>query len=135
MKLKRLMDKYDSILVTEKTDNQKIDFDKKLYLLKQVNRKESSFIPFMISNFFESRRIFNEEKPDIIVSTGVLATIPMCVIAKMHKKKVIYIESYAKVNSPTLTGRFMAHIADNFFVQWESMLEVYPKALYKGALY
>lgn len=133
-KLKPLMDRYDSFVVTEKTDGrQKIDV--KTYYLKQVNRKEPGFFPMMISNAFKSLKIFLKERPDVVVSTGVLSTIPMCIIAKIFRKKVIYIESFAKVHSPTLTGKFMYKVADNFFVQWKSMLKVFPKAIYKGALY
>lgn len=134
-RLKPLMDKYDSFLVTEKTGNQqKIDI-KKVYYVKQVNRKEPGFIPIMIANTFKSLKIFIKENPDVIVSTGVLATIPMCMIAKLFRKKIIYIESFAKVHSPTLTGRVMYKLTKNFFVQWESMLDVYPEARYEGGLY
>lgn len=51
------------------------------------------------------------------------------------QKKVIYIESFAKINSPTLTGRVMYKFADIFYVQWPEMLKVYPKAKYIGGIY
>ena len=61
----------------------------------------------------------------------------MCLIAKMFKRHVIYIESFAKVITPTETGKFIYrhHLADAFFVQWKSMLDVYPDAVYAGSLY
>ena len=72
-----------------------------------------------------------------IVITELLCTIPMCLIAKMFKRRVIYIESFAKVITPTETGKFIYrhHLADAFFVQWKSMLDVYPDAVYAGSLY
>ena len=54
---------------------------------------------------------------------------------KIFQKKVIFIESFAKVNSSTLTGKFIYKFADQFYVQWEEMLEVYPNAIYKGGIY
>jgi len=50
---------------------------------------------------------------------------------------VIYIESFAKINNPTLTGKmiYKKNIADRFYVQWESMLDFYPKAIYIGGIY
>ena len=44
------------------------------------------------------------------------------------RKKLIYIESFAKVTSPTLTGKLLYKYADQFYVQWESMKEFYPKS-------
>ena len=78
---------------------------------------------------------FLKEKPDIVISTGALATIPMCIVANLFRRKIIFIESFAKINSPTLTGKLLYKFADKFFVQWESMKEFYPNAICKGGIY
>ncbi|WP_252216026.1 PssD/Cps14F family polysaccharide biosynthesis glycosyltransferase [Clostridium sp. VAP41] len=135
MMLKPLMNKYESFIITEKTNYSVVKDKRKVYYLKQVNRSEKSFIPKMISNSMKTLNIFLKEKPDLIISTGALATIPMCIIAKLFRKKIIFIESFAKVNSPTLTGKLLYKFADEFYVQWEEMLKVYPKAIYKGGIY
>lgn len=131
-----LMNKYKSFVVTEKTNYQigKVQ-DRNMYYLIQINRKEKIWFLKFILNFLLSLKIFFREKPDIIVSTGVLATIPMCLICKLFKRKLIYIESFAKVTSSTLSGKLLYRYADRFYVQWESMLEVYPKAIYLGGIY
>lgn len=135
MMLKPLMEKYDSFIVTEKTKYAVETHSSKVYYLSQVNRKEKSFIFRMIYNLIKSLKIYIKERPDIVISTGVLATVPICLIAKKRKKKLIYIESFAKVTSPTETGKLMYKHADQFFVQWEQMLEVYPNAKYYGGIY
>lgn len=133
----RKLEKNNKIfIVTEKTKYNKKD--KKInYFVMQVNRKEITFVPRMIYIFFKSIYIFFKEKPDVIISTGVLAAIPMLFIGHLFKKKVIYIESFAKINSPTKTGNlvYKKKWADQFYVQWESMLEHYPNAIYKGGIY
>ena len=134
--LRKLGEKNKIFIVTEKTKYNKND--KKIkYFVKQVNRKEILFIPKMILIFFKSLYIFIKEKPDVIISTGVLAAIPMLYIGHLFKKKVIYIESFAKISSPTLTGKliYKRKWADQFYVQWESMLQFYPDAIYKGGIY
>lgn len=135
MMLKPLMDKYDSFIVTEKTGYSVIKDDRKVYYLKQVNRHEKAFIFKMIANTFTSLNIFIKEKPDVVISTGALATIPMCVLSKIFRKKIIFIESFAKVTSPTLTGKLVYKFADQFYVQWEQMKEYYPDAIFKGGIY
>lgn len=134
--LKPLNENFNVFFVTEKTKYNKND--KKIkYFVKQVNRKEILFIPNMIMIFFKSLYIYIKEKPDVIISTGVLSTIPMLFIGHFFKKKVIYIESFAKINSPTITGKliYKKKIANQFYVQWKSMLEFYPDAIYKGGIY
>lgn len=136
MMLKPLIEKYDSFIITEKTSysvNKKDE--RKTYYMNQVNRKEITFIFNMIINTFKSLWIFIKERPDYMITTGVLATIPMALIVKLFGKKLIYLESFAKITSPTMTGKLLYKYADRFYVQWEKMLEVYPKAVYKGGIY
>ncbi|AMC08082.1 PssD/Cps14F family polysaccharide biosynthesis glycosyltransferase [Turicibacter sp. H121] len=135
MMLKPLMEENDSFIVTEKTDYQIMRKEMKFYYLKQVNRRELTFVFKMLQNILKSFRIFYIEKPDIVISTGALSTIPMCLIAKLFNKKLIFIESFAKVNSPTLSGKLLYYFADQFYVQWEEMLDIYPNAIFKGGIY
>lgn len=135
MMLKPLMNKYQSFIVTEKTNYLVDQSGHKFYYLKQVNRQEFKFLYYMIYNTLKTLQIFLKERPDIIISTGALATIPMCIISKLFRKKIIFIESFAKINSPTLTGKLIYKFADKFFVQWESMEEFYPDAIYEGGIY
>ena len=133
-KLIALKDKYDLKVITESTNyNSK---DKRIdYYLHQINRKEFFFPMKFINNFLKSIVIFIKEKPDVVISTGALATIPMCYIASKCGKKVIFIESFAKISNPTKTGKFMYKIADRFYVQWEQMLSIYPNAIFVGGIY
>ncbi|MFQ9311499.1 MAG: PssD/Cps14F family polysaccharide biosynthesis glycosyltransferase [Paraclostridium sordellii] len=135
MMLKPLMKKYDSFIVTEKTNYSVSNEDIPFYYLKQVNRHEFKFILYMMINTIKTIGIFLKEKPDIVISTGALATIPMCFIAKIFRKKIIFIESFAKINSPTLTGKLVYKFANQFYVQWEEMKKIYPDAIFKGGIY
>lgn len=132
--LRPLMERYDSFIVTEKTG-----YDEALpvraYLVRQVNREERGFLPKMASVAARSLRIALCERPDVIVCTGVLATIPVCLACKALGARLVYIESFAKTDSPTVSGRFLHRFADRFYVQWESMLSVYPDARYVGGVY
>lgn len=135
MMLKELMNEYDSVVLTEKTKYKvKVD-NAKLYTVCQINRKELLFIFKFIYIFFKSLSIIIKEKPDVVISLGALSTVPACFIMKLLRKKVVFIESFAKIDSPTLTGRLVYKFADLFLVQWESMKKFYPNAEYKGGLY
>lgn len=135
MMLRPLMDKYDSFIVTEKTRYTPEVKGVKMYYLEQVNRKEITSILKMIVNLIKSIRIVIKEKPNMIICTGVLAMVPLCLLCKIYGGKLIYIESFAKVTSPTITGKFLYKYADQFYVQWESMKEVYPNSIFLGGIY
>lgn len=135
MMLKPLMDKYDSFILTEKTKYDVNVKDMKVKKVAQINRKEKLFLLKFIGVAVKSFFIYLKERPNVIICTGVLATVPMCLIMKLFRKKVIYIESFAKVNSPTETGKLLYKYADRFYVQWESMKEFFPEAICIGGIY
>ena len=86
--------------------------------------------------YFKSKKVIKSFKPDVVISTGAGATFPVCYIQKKKmKKKVIFIESFAKRTSPTKTGKQVYKFADHFIVQWEEMKEFYPNAIVGGMIY
>ena len=133
--LRPIMEKYDSFIVTEKTSYKITVKNKKIYYMHQVNRKERLFPLWMIINVFKAFEILIKERPNIIIITGVLAMIPLCFLVKLTGGKLIYLESFAKVTSATETGKLLYKFADQFYVQWEPMKKIYPKAIYLGGIY
>lgn len=133
--LKPLMEKYDSFLVTEKTDYSFEIDNENMYFLNQINRNERFALLKLLGISCTSLYIFLKEKPDLIITTGVLAVIPLCLIAKLFGKKLIYIESFAKISSPNKSGELLYKYADQFYVQWPQMKSVYPNAIYVGGIY
>lgn len=133
--LRKIISENDSFFVTEK-GSQVDDFKGyKLYTILQINRKEKGFIKKFVRIFVEAKRILNNEKPDVIITTGALLSYPFCLIGKLKRSKIIYIESFARVNKKSLTGKLTYPFADMFIVQWESMLKYYPKAKYTGGIF
>ena len=134
-RLKKIEEKYDNFLITEKNSFGQLEFGKNKYYFPQINRKEILFLFKFIYIFIKAFFILIKEKPDYIISTGALCTYPVCIIGKMFRKKVIYIESFARCDKPSLTGKLMYKHADVFIVQWEEMLEFFPNAIYGGGIF
>ena len=126
---------HDSFLVTEKAVDENNAWGANTYYMRQINRKEPLFLFHFIALFFRAGRIICKEKPDYIISTGALMTYPFCIWCKLLRKKIIYIESFARVDEPSLTGKLMYPIADLFIVQWEDMLKIFPNATYGGGIF
>lgn len=135
MMLRPLMERYDSFIVTEKTKYQPDLKGVRAYRLPQVNRRERTASVRLLAGVLLSFEIFLRERPDAVICTGALATIPICLLCKLFGRKVVYIESFAKVDSGNLSGKLLYRFADQFYVQWENMLKVYPGAIYLGGIY
>lgn len=69
-----------------------------------------------------------------IVSTGPGMAVFPSIVFRLLGRQVIYIESWSRFYSASLTGRFMYFIANGFYVQNRTMLSTYKKARYSGRL-
>jgi beta-1,4-N-acetylglucosaminyltransferase len=86
-------------------------------------------------NFVQSLGLFLKKKPRFILSTGSGMAIATCLIGKFFGSKLIFVETGARINTPSMTGRLVYQFADLFVVQWEPLLKYYPKAIYGGLLF
>lgn len=87
-------------------------------------------------NLVEAFQILRKERPDVIISTGAGCIVPVSIVAKIFFGcPTIYIESFAAVYRPTLTGRIMYRLADKFLYQWEYLSRVYPKGIDSGSIF
>ena len=137
LELKKVFKKDQYVLITEKT-GVSLDLKNKynIEFLKYGSRQYLlSYLFIFPFNIFKSLYFYLLYEPDVVVTTGTHTAVPMCYIGWLFGKKIIYIESFAKRTSPTLSGRLVYPIATTFVVQWESMLKYYPKAECWGAIY
>jgi len=133
--LKEIRNRYNYFYVVTRTKATETMPEKK-YIVSDLIRKNKFVALLRMSKMMiEQFKIFLKEKPDIIITTGAAVAIPMCLIAKFFKKKVIYIESFARINTPNKTGKFIYKFADLFIIQWEELHEHYPDAVYGGWIY
>ena len=139
LQLKPLFEKCEYTIVTEKTKSNQnlIDQypDHVYYLAYGTKQHLFKYLFIFAHNIIVSFFIFLKVKPDVIVTTGTHTAVPMCYIAHFLKKKVVFIETFANSKTPTQAGRLVYPIADLFVVQWESMLEHYPDAVYGGWIF
>jgi beta-1,4-N-acetylglucosaminyltransferase len=121
---------HDIFIVTHKSD---IDSDIRSYFVRSSKGKIVSRIT-MLYTFVEAIKILLKECPDIIVSTGSgVIAVPFCYMGKILGMKILYIESLARIKTPSAGGKFVYPIADLFLVQWQSLLKAYgKKAKYWG---
>lgn len=139
MQLKQLFkmaEQYNWFIVTEKNKSSvELKSKYKTMYLVQQERKKADIIIKLAINIIKSFAIVVIKRPEVVISTGAGATYFLCLFAKIFGSKIIFIESFAKIKTPTITGQKVYKFADVFYVQWEEMLQYYPKAQYKGGIY
>ncbi len=140
LQLKEMFPEYDYHLITENTEanrwlKEAYGEDRVDYLVYGTKSHLFSYIFKFTWNCLKSLVLYYRLKPDYVITTGTHTAVPMCRIMHRHGKKVIWIETFANTTTPTRAGEMIYPIADLFLVQWESMLEVYPDAVYRGWLF
>ena len=82
-----------------------------------------------------SAHIALAERPDLVITTGAGVVVFLCIFCKLLGAKLIFLESMAKVDRPTLTARLLYRFSDLFIVQWPSLLKFFPRAKFVGRLF
>lgn len=142
LELKKMFSKYDYHIVTEATKtnlNLKKKYEKRISFLlygSYTTKWNKLIYPFkLMCNTIKSFFLYLKVRPKYIISTGAHTAGPMCLIGHLLGSKIIYIETFANSETKSKTGSIVYKFADLFIVQWESMLELYPNAVYGGWIF
>lgn len=139
LQLKDMFNRYDYKIITEKT---KSNLKLKKYYGNRINylvygtKDHMLSYPFkLLYNCFKSLYFYLKIHPDYVITTGAHTAGPMCLIAKLFGSRVIYIETFANINTKTITGKLLYPVSDKFIVQWDSMKKLYPNSIVGGWIY
>jgi UDP-N-acetylglucosamine:LPS N-acetylglucosamine transferase len=89
----------------------------------------------LLRNLVLAVRLIRVLRPRAVVTTGAGVAVPFCWIGRLFGARVVYIESFARIDGPSLTGRLVHPVANDFFVQWPNVQPFFRKAQYRGALF
>lgn len=137
LQLAPLRETYPYYFVTEKTSlGQSLVKYHKTHFVPHFafgQRKTDGWLSFLwsgLKNAVMSSILFFREWPDVIISSGAGAAFVTLIWGRIFGKKIIYIESIARVTEVSLFGRLAAKHVGLVIVQWPTM-----EALIEGAVY
>jgi UDP-N-acetylglucosamine--N-acetylmuramyl-(pentapeptide) pyrophosphoryl-undecaprenol N-acetylglucosamine transferase len=81
-----------------------------------------------IASLFRSARTILRERPDVVITTGAGAVIFVVLWARLFGARIVVIESFARVERPSLFGRLAAPLAHDLIVQSAHLAATYPRA-------
>ncbi|KAL5276797.1 ALG14 family protein [Megaselia abdita] len=80
-----------------------------------------------------------KERPDLVLCNGPGTCIPVCFAAlilrwirRIPKCKIVFIESFCRVKTLSLSGKLLKPFVDMFVVQWEDLVD--EKSSYFGPI-
>lgn len=138
LRIRSIFKSCDYKIVCEKTKTSEFQlkqYSNVSYLLYGTKDHLLPYILIFPINCILSLIIFLSFNPEYVVTTGTHTAVPMCYIAHFFKRKVLYIETFANVNTPTKAGKLVYKIADKFVVQWPSMKKIYKNAECWGSIF
>lgn len=107
---------------------------------REVGQSFSSSIPSTLWAMGASMRLVYRIRPDVILCNGPGTCIPICLtgfllrICGIHTVTVVFVESFCRVLSLSLTGKLLYGIADVFLVHWKSLQTRFPQTTLTSAI-
>lgn len=133
--IRGLEKKYNYFYLTERGGFDDAGYIKNAYFVNKINRKEKFFLIHFLKLTVLSLRILKKEKPDVLISTGALVAVPILYLGKIMGKKIVFVETIARIEELSLTGKLIYPIADCFIVQWDNLQKKYPKTIYASGIF
>lgn len=125
-------EKFEHFFVTfKRPDSEELAKTKKVFFVERPARNLLKTMDCIAQSF----QIIKNEQPDLVLSTGADAAIPLLIWAKIFGKKVVFVESFCRINRPSLSGKIMYPLADLFIYQWEENAPFFPKGKMGGSIF
>jgi len=92
-------------------------------------------IPNLLRNLRLARRLVRDLRPKVVVTTGAGVAVPFAWIARLRGAKVVYVESFTRIDGPSLSCRLIAPVAARIYAQWPELADSYGRARYLGNVF
>jgi UDP-N-acetylglucosamine transferase subunit ALG13 len=71
-------------------------------------------------------------RPSVVLTTGGPVSIPYCLVARMYRIPIVYVECGGRADRPSVALRVIAPIASRVYVQWPALLDGSPNVRFVG---
>jgi UDP-N-acetylglucosamine:LPS N-acetylglucosamine transferase len=75
----------------------------------------------LLRNLAIAWRVVSETRPTVVLTTGAGVAVPFAWVARLRGASVVYVESLARIDGPSLSYRLIAPIATRRYVQWPEL--------------
>jgi UDP-N-acetylglucosamine:LPS N-acetylglucosamine transferase len=89
----------------------------------------------LVRNLLLARRVLRARRPRVILTTGAGVAVPFAWIGRLYGARVVYVESFTRIEGPSLSCRMIAPVAERVYAQWPELARAMPAARYEGSLF
>ena len=89
----------------------------------------------LLRNLLVAWRVVRDVRPRVVVTTGAGVAVPFAWVARLRGAKVVYVESLARIEGPSLTYRLIAPVATRRYVQWPELAKALPRSRFAGNVF
>jgi UDP-N-acetylglucosamine transferase subunit ALG13 len=82
----------------------------------------------LLQNCARAFWIVARDRPRLVITPGSGLIVPFCLLARLAGARLIFVETMARVTTPSAAGRVLSRVAHEVFVQWPEALPLYPNA-------
>lgn len=140
--LELLGDRYDYEFVVgddDRTSAPKVEGKGTIYVMKNPRLMKDKNIILIFFKMFpaaiDSFRTLRKTKAKVLLGCGPSLDLPLFFVAKVFfRMKLIFFESWVRVENKSMTGKLIYPFCDLFLVQWPKLQKKYSKAVYAGRL-
>jgi beta-1,4-N-acetylglucosaminyltransferase len=124
---------YSHVWVTfDKSDSRSLLRDEQVvWAYSPTNRNVKN----LLRNLGLAWKTLRAVRPRVLLTTGAGVAVPFAWLARLRGVRVVYVESFTRIEGPSLTGRLVAPIAHRSYVQWPELARVVSKASYAGNVF
>jgi len=112
----------------------------KIYRSREVKQSYWTTLLTTARASIESVALIARIRPELIICNGPGTCVPICYSAFLmrllgiNEPTIIFVESFCRVKSLSITGKLLYPIADRFIVQWPELADKYSSAEYLGVI-
>ena len=89
----------------------------------------------LLRNLRLAHRVVRARRPRVILTTGAGVAVPFAWIGRLYGARVVYVESFTRIEGPSLSCRMIAPVAERVYAQWPELARAMPAARYEGSLF
>ncbi len=89
----------------------------------------------LLRNLVVAWRVVGRVRPQIVLTTGAGVAVPFAWIGRLRGARVVYVESLARIDGPSLSYRLIAPIAERRYVQWPELQQALPGSRFAGNVF
>lgn len=116
----------------DKSDVRSLLADERLLIAHGPTNRD---IGNLLRNLWLAVRTLRTLRPKFIVTTGAGVAVPFAWIGRLLGARVVYVESFTRIDSISLSCRLIKPVAGRVYVQWPEAVELVSGARHVGNVF